>query len=145
MAVSKAVEAGSKAVICASTGTPRRPPPPTRAVGLKCVSLYPKARSRSENYRSGHARRAVLSVDGNFDAALKLVVELSEKYPLTLVTRLNPFRIEGRRAARSRSVTCLSKPRLPVHASWQRRQYHGLLERLCGISRAFPTKYALPE
>ena len=100
MALSKAVEAGSKAVICASTGnTSASAAAYSARAGLKCVVLIPEGKIALGKLSQAVMHGAqVLSVDGNFDVALKLVRELSEKYPLTLVNSLNPFRIEGQKS-----------------------------------------------
>ncbi|MBN1621095.1 MAG: threonine synthase [Endomicrobiales bacterium] len=101
MAVSKALEEKSKAVICASTGNTSASAAAYAArSGIKCVVLIPHG-----NIALGKLSQAliegaeVLAVDGNFDVALKLVLELSQNYPLTLVNSLNPFRIEGQKTA----------------------------------------------
>ena len=100
MAVSKAVETGSKAVICASTGNTSASAAAYAArAGLKCVVLIPEGKIALGKLSQAVMHGAqVLSVDGNFDAALRLVRELSEKHPLTLVNSLNPFRIEGQKS-----------------------------------------------
>jgi threonine synthase len=99
MAITKAVEAGSKAVICASTGnTSASAAAYSARANIKCVVLIPDG-----NIALGKLSQAVmhgatvLAVEGNFDVALKFVRELSEKYPLTLVNSINPFRIEGQK------------------------------------------------
>ncbi|MCB4792850.1 MAG: threonine synthase [Elusimicrobia bacterium] len=101
MAVSKAVESGSKAVICASTGNTSASASAYAArAGIKCVVLIPHG-----NIALGKLSQAlihgadVLSIDGNFDVALNIVLELSRDYPLTLVNSLNPYRIEGQKTA----------------------------------------------
>ncbi len=100
MAVSKAVEAGSKAVVCASTGnTSAYAAAYSARAGLKCVVLIPEGKIALGKLSQAVMHGAqVLSVDGNFDVALTLVRELSEKYPLTLVNSVNPFRIEGQKS-----------------------------------------------
>jgi threonine synthase len=101
MAVSKALEDGSEAVICASTGNTSASAAAYAArAGMKCVVLIPEG-----NIALGKLSQAVmhgalvLSVDGNFDVALNLVKTLSENHPLTLVNSLNPYRIEGQKTA----------------------------------------------
>jgi threonine synthase len=100
MAVSKAVEEGSKAVICASTGNTSASAAAYAArAGIKCVVLIPEGKIALGKLSQAVMHGAqVLSVDGNFDVALKLVRELSEKYPLTLVNSVNPYRIEGQKS-----------------------------------------------
>ncbi|MGA2091066.1 MAG: threonine synthase [Endomicrobiales bacterium] len=101
LAVSKALEEGSQAVICASTGNTSASAAAYAArAGMKCIVLIPEG-----NIALGKLSQAVmhgahvLSVDGNFDVALNLVKELSENHPLTLVNSLNPYRIEGQKTA----------------------------------------------
>jgi threonine synthase len=100
MAVSKAVEEGSKAVICASTGnTSASAAAYASRAGIKCVVLIPEGKIALGKLSQAVMHGAqVLSIDGNFDVALKLVRELSEKYPLTLVNSINPYRIEGQKS-----------------------------------------------
>src|SRR3989339_1017296 len=99
MAISKAVEDGSRAVICASTGNTSASAAAYAArAGIKCVVLIPEGKIALGKLSQALIHNAaVLSIDGNFDAALNLVKEMSQKYPLTLVNSLNPFRIEGQK------------------------------------------------
>ncbi|MFC1501287.1 threonine synthase [Elusimicrobiota bacterium] len=101
MAVSKAVEAGSKAVICASTGNTSASAAAYAArAGIKCVVIIPEGKIALGKLSQAVMHGAkVLEIEGNFDVALNLVKELSEKYPLTLVNSLNPYRIEGQKTA----------------------------------------------
>ncbi|OIO38065.1 MAG: threonine synthase [Candidatus Omnitrophica bacterium CG1_02_49_10] len=101
LAVSKALEAGSKAIICASTGNTSASAAAYAAkAGLKCVVLVPKG-----NVAMGKMAQAlihgakVIMIKGNFDDALKLVKDITAKYPITLVNSLNPYRIEGQKTA----------------------------------------------
>jgi threonine synthase len=101
VAVSKAVEDGSKAVICASTGNTSASAAAYAArAGLKAYVLIPEGKIAAGKLAQAMIHGAVtIEVDGNFDEALKLVREISEKYPVTLVNSLNPFRIEGQKTA----------------------------------------------
>lgn len=99
MAISKALEEGSKAVICASTGnTSASAAAYSARAGLKSVVLIPEG-----NIALGKLSQAlihgakVIAIKGNFDDALELVKEISGKYPITLVNSLNPYRIEGQK------------------------------------------------
>ena len=97
MAISKAVEAGSKGVICASTGNTSASAAAYAArAGLKCTVLIPDGKialgKLSQAIQFG---AIVLPVNGNFDEALELVKQISEKHDITLVNSLNPYRIEG--------------------------------------------------
>jgi threonine synthase len=95
------VESGSQAVICASTGNTSASAAAYAArAGIKCVVLIPEGKIALGKLSQAVMHGAsVLAIDGNFDAALNLVKELSEKYPLTLVNSINPFRIEGQKTA----------------------------------------------
>ena len=101
MAISKAVEAGSRAVICASTGNTSASAAAYAAKGgLTCAVLVPAGKIAMGKLAQAlvHGAR-LLQVDGNFDDCLTLCRELSENYPVTLVNSVNPFRIEGQKTA----------------------------------------------
>ncbi|MDD3983186.1 MAG: threonine synthase [Candidatus Omnitrophota bacterium] len=99
MAISKACEEGSRAVICASTGNTSASAAAYAArAGIKCVVLIPDGHIAMGKLSQALIHGAlVLQVRGNFDDALRLVRETAEKYPITLVNSLNPFRIEGQK------------------------------------------------
>ncbi len=101
LAISKALEDGSKAVMCASTGnTSASAAAFSSRCGLKCYVLVPEGNIAKgkllQAYRYG---AKVIMIKGNFDEALKLVKEITEKYPITLVNSINPYRIEGQKTA----------------------------------------------
>ncbi len=104
MALTKACEAGSRAIICASTGNTSASAAAyaarARANGYKmdCFVLVPKGYVALGKLSQAMIYGAkVVQVIGNFDEALKLVKEIVDKYPITLVNSLNPFRIEGQK------------------------------------------------
>jgi len=101
MAVSKAKEAGSKAVICASTGNTSASAAAYAArAGMKAFVLIPEGKIALGKLSQAMMHGAkVIQIKGNFDEALNLVKEISENYPITLVNSLNPFRIEGQMTA----------------------------------------------
>jgi threonine synthase len=101
MAISKAVEEGSKAVICASTGNTSASAAAYAAkAGIRCVVLIPNGHIALGKLSQALIHGAiVLQVDGNFDEALTLVKEITEKYPIKMVNSINPFRIEGQKTA----------------------------------------------
>jgi len=101
MAISKAAEVGAKAVICASTGNTSASAAAyaTRA-GMTPVVLVPQGKIAMGKLAQAIAHGSkLLQVDGNFDDCLTLARELSEKYPVSLVNSVNPFRIEGQKTA----------------------------------------------
>ena len=97
MAISKAVEAGAHAVMCASTGnTSASAAAYSACAGLKCIVLIPKGAIALGKLAQALIHNAqVIAIDGNFDDALELVREVTDKYPVTLVNSINPYRIEG--------------------------------------------------
>jgi threonine synthase len=101
MAVSKAIEEGSKAVICASTGNTSASAAAYAArAGIKCIVLIPEGKIAIGKLSQAIMYGAkTLAINGNFDEALTLVKQMSAKYPLTLVNSINPHRICGQKTA----------------------------------------------
>ena len=99
MAMSKALEAGSKATICASTGnTAASAAAYSARAGLVCAVILPKGAVAIGKVSQSMMHGAkVIAIDGNFDDALDIVKDITNKYPITLVNSLNPFRIEGQK------------------------------------------------
>src|SRR5436190_14265970 len=101
VAISKAVESGAKAVVCASTGNTSASAAAYAArAGLTCAVLIPEGHIALGKLAQAlvHGAR-VLQVPANFDAALSIVRQLGEKAPVTVVNSTNPFRIEGQKTA----------------------------------------------
>jgi threonine synthase len=101
VAVSKAVEEKSRAVICASTGNTSASAAAYSAKAcMDCVVLIPDGAIAMGKLAQAIAYGAkVIAVKGNFDIALNMVRELSSKRPITLVNSINPNRIEGQKTA----------------------------------------------
>ncbi|MFA5276836.1 MAG: threonine synthase, partial [Candidatus Omnitrophota bacterium] len=101
LAISKACEAGSKAVMCASTGNTSASAAAYAArAGIKCIVLIPSGAIALGKLSQAMIHGAtVLAVKGNFDDALNLAKEITADYPITLVNSLNPYRIEGQKTA----------------------------------------------
>lgn len=101
LAVAKAVEAGSGAVICASTGNTSASAAAYAArAGLRSVVVIPGGKIALGKLAQAVVHGAeVLAIDGNFDEALRIVRQLGETEPVTLVNSVNPFRIEGQKTA----------------------------------------------
>lgn len=101
LAISKALEEGSQAVICASTGNTSASAAAYAArAGLFCAVLLPKGAIALGKLLQALIHGAkVIAVEGNFDDALNIVCDISMKYPITLVNSLNPYRIEGQKTA----------------------------------------------
>ncbi|MCA1010796.1 threonine synthase [Halobacillus halophilus] len=99
MAMAKAIEEGSKAVICASTGNTSASAAAFAArAGLRCIVVIPDGKIAQGKLAQAVMYGAeIFSIKGNFDQALKMVREIAEKEPVTLVNSLNPYRIEGQK------------------------------------------------
>jgi threonine synthase len=99
MAMTAAVAAGAKAVVCASTGnTSASAAAYATAAGLKCVVLVPEGKISMGKLSQAIAHGAtLLQVDGNFDDCLEIARKLGESYPVFLVNSVNPARIEGQK------------------------------------------------
>ena len=101
VAIAKALEGGSKAVMCASTGNTSASAAAYAAYsGITSIIIVPKG-----NIALGKMAQAIIhgarivAIDGNFDQALSIVRRLTEKHPITLVNSVNPHRIEGQKTA----------------------------------------------
>ncbi|MBN1882501.1 MAG: threonine synthase [Deltaproteobacteria bacterium] len=101
LAVSKAVEEGSQAVICASTGNTSASAAAYAAkAGIRAYVLIPQGKIALGKLSQAVMHGAtVIQVEGNFDEALMLVREISETHPITMVNSLNEFRIIGQKSA----------------------------------------------
>jgi threonine synthase len=100
-AVSAAVREGAKAVICASTGnTAASAAAYSAKAGLKSAVIVPEGKIATGKLAQAvmHGARVVV-LRGNFDEALKLVRELVNRHPISLVNSVNDFRIEGQKTA----------------------------------------------
>ncbi len=99
MAVTKAKESGSGAIICASTGNTSASAAAYGAkAGLKTYVLIPDGYIALGKLSQAMMYGAeIIAIQGNFDQALEFVRKISENYPITLVNSVNPFRIEGQK------------------------------------------------
>src|SRR5437867_10784722 len=99
LAMSKALEGGSRAVICASTGNTSASAAAFAArAGIRAFVMVPKGSVALGKLSQAAIHGAkVLMVDGNFDQALTIVRQIAERYPVTLVNSVNPFRLEGQK------------------------------------------------
>ena len=99
MAVTKAKESGSGAIICASTGNTSASAAAYGArAGLKTFVLIPDGYIALGKLSQAMMYGAeIIAIQGNFDEALDFVRKISDKYPITLVNSVNPFRIEGQK------------------------------------------------
>jgi threonine synthase len=112
MAVSKAVEEGSEAIMCASTGNTSASAAAYAAhAHLECIVIIPAG-----NIALGKMAQAlmhgakVFAVDGNFDDALRIVREITSSYPITLVNSVNPYRLEGQKTGAFEICDAMGEP-----------------------------------
>jgi threonine synthase len=101
VAISKALEAGATAVICASTGNTAASTAAYAArAGCRAIVVVPEGAVALGKLSQAIMHGATLiQLQGNFDEALEIVKEISEHFPVALVNSVNPFRIEGQKTA----------------------------------------------
>ncbi|WP_045519202.1 threonine synthase [Neobacillus niacini] len=101
MAVAKAIESGSKTVICASTGNTSAAAAAYAArAGLRCIIVIPEGKIALGKLAQAMMYGAeIISIQGNFDQALQMVRNISKEQPITLVNSVNPHRLEGQKTA----------------------------------------------
>ena len=101
MAVTKAVEDGAKAIICASTGNPSAAAAAYAArAGITAFVLIPDGKIAQGKLAQAMMEGAVvLQVKGNFDDGMRLVKEVANEAPVTIVNSINPYRLQGQKTA----------------------------------------------
>jgi threonine synthase len=101
VAVSKAVERGTAAVVCASTGNTSASAAAYAArAGIRCAVILPAGKIASGKLVQAYAYGAqVVAIDGNFDDALRVVRELGSRPRFAIVNSINPDRIAGQKSA----------------------------------------------
>jgi len=101
VAVAKALETGSRAIVCASTGNTSASAAAYAAYcGVTAIIIVPKGKIALGKLTQAIIYQAkIVTIDGNFDQALNIVRTLTQKHPVTLVNSLNPHRIEGQKTA----------------------------------------------
>jgi len=101
LAVTKAVEAGSQAIICASTGnTSAAAAAYAVRAGIKAFVLIPEGKIALGKLAQTLMYDAkIIQINGNFDKGMALVKEVAEHAPVTIVNSINPYRIEGQKTA----------------------------------------------
>lgn len=109
MAVSKAVEEGARAVICASTGNTSASAAAYAArAGIACFVLIPEGQIALGKLAQAMVHGAVvLQIEGNFDAGMELVKRVGEHTPVTIVNSINPYRLHGQKTAAFEIVDAL--------------------------------------
>jgi len=112
LAITKAKEEGSIAVICASTGnTSASAAAYAVRAGMTCAVLVPQGRIALGKMAQAlvHGAR-LLQVEGGFDECLQVARELADSYPVSLVNSVNEYRIEGQKTAAFEVIDALGRP-----------------------------------
>ncbi|MQA98688.1 MAG: threonine synthase [Actinobacteria bacterium] len=111
LAISKALEEGSQAVVCASTGNTSASAAAYAArAGMVCAVLIPEGNVALGKLAQALVHGAkVFEIEGNFDQAQKLTQQMSEQHPFTLVNSVNPYRVEGQKTAAFEVVEALGR------------------------------------
>jgi threonine synthase len=143
MAIAKAREEGSKAVMCASTGnTSASAAAYAASQGMETIIIIPEGKIALGKLAQAIMHGAkIVSIQGNFDQALTMVRELTSKHPVTLVNSINPYRIEGQKTELS-NYRDVGDARTSVHPVAMRatspptgrlREYHNLGKAAKGL------------
>lgn len=111
-AVTQAVQEGSRAIICASTGNTSAAAAAYAArAGIQAFVLIPDGKIAMGKLAQAlmHGAR-VIQVQGNFDDGMRLVKEVAQKLPITIVNSINPYRLQGQKTAAFEIVEALGRP-----------------------------------
>jgi threonine synthase len=149
MAISKAVEHGAKAVICASTGnTSASAAAYATHAGITAAVLVPEGKISMGKLSQAVAHKAeIIQIEGNFDDCLDIARDLSANYPVHLVNSVNPDRIEGQKTGAFEVVEVLEDAPdfhiLPVGNAGNYTAYHrGYREELDrGVTTKLPRMF----
>ncbi|MFD1737759.1 threonine synthase [Bacillus salitolerans] len=111
LAVAKAMEHGSKMIMCASTGNTSASAAAYAArAGLRCIIVIPQGKIAAGKLAQAFMYGAeIIQIDGNFDDALAIVQQVCNAEEITLVNSVNPYRIEGQKTASFEICDQLSK------------------------------------
>ncbi|CAN5748501.1 MAG: Threonine synthase [Chromatiales bacterium USCg_Taylor] len=111
VAVTKAVEEGSRAVICASTGNTSASAAAYAArAGIAAFVLIPEGKiALGKLAQAMMAGAVVLQIRGNFDAGMRLVKEVAARAPVTIVNSINPYRLQGQKTAAFEIIEALGR------------------------------------
>jgi threonine synthase len=111
MAVTRAVEEGSRAVVCASTGNTSAAAAAYAArAGITAFVLIPEGKIALGKLAQAMIHGAVvIQIRGNFDAGMRLVRQVAEHAPVTIVNSINPYRLQGQKTAAFEIVDALGR------------------------------------
>jgi threonine synthase len=99
MAVTKAVESGARAIICASTGNTSAAAAAYAArAGITCFVLIPEGKIALGKLSQAMMHGSVvIQIKGNFDDGMRLVQEVAKTMPVDIVNSINPYRLQGQK------------------------------------------------
>lgn len=108
-AISHVCQTDTKVVACASTGnTSASAAAYAAAAGLECAVILPAGKIAAGKLAQAIVHGAkLIAIDGNFDDCLRIVRELTDKYPVALVNSINPYRLQGQKTAAFEIVDAL--------------------------------------
>jgi threonine synthase len=111
MAITKAVEAGSRAVICASTGNTSASAAAYAArAGIQAFVLIPDGKIAQGKLAQAMMHGSiVIQIEGNFDDGMALVKQVADEAPVTIVNSINPYRLQGQKTAAFEIVEALGR------------------------------------
>ena len=111
MAVSHALEEGSRAIICASTGNTSASAAAYAArAGMRAFVIIPDGKIAMGKLAQAMMHGAtILKIDGNFDDGMRLVREVAEEAPVTVVNSINPYRLQGQKTVAFEIVESLGR------------------------------------
>jgi len=111
MAVTRAVEEGSRAVLCASTGNTSASAAAYAArAGIAAFVIIPEGKIALGKLAQAMIHGAVvIQIRGNFDDGMRLVKEVAEHAPVTIVNSINPYRLQGQKTAAFEIVDALGR------------------------------------
>lgn len=111
MAVTKAIESGSRAIVCASTGNTSAAAAAYAArAGITCFVLIPDGKIALGKLAQAMIHGAkVLQIQGNFDDGMRLVKEIADHAPVTIVNSINPYRLQGQKTAAFEIIEALGR------------------------------------
>lgn len=143
MAVTKAVEGGARAIICASTGNTSASAAAYAArAGIACFVLIPEGKIALGKLSQAMMHGSVvIQIRGNFDEGMSLVQEVSKTLPLNIVNSINPFRLQGQKTIAFEVIEALGDApdyhALPVgNAGNITAHWIGYSEAVCEPTRA---------
>lgn len=111
MAVTQAVHEGSEAIICASTGNTSASAAAYAArAGIRAFVLIPSGKiAHGKLAQAAMHGSVIVQIDGNFDDGMRLVKEVAETAPVTIVNSINPYRLQGQKTAAFEIVDALGR------------------------------------